>query len=94
MISPILSALVAELRQIGALETPHKAAAYMKAADSLLDNASLFDEYVAMPASTKPWKKLNGVGDSICTKIEEFLMLGYIPKLRALQEKGDNEEDV
>jgi DNA polymerase/3'-5' exonuclease PolX len=86
--SPLLAKLVGQLREIGSLESePRKKMAYTKAIASLLEASDEFDSMVLQPSSQKVWKKLPGIGDSICLKIEEFLMFGMINKLRELRNR-------
>jgi DNA polymerase/3'-5' exonuclease PolX len=88
-VSPLLAELVYQLRQLAALEPePRKRQAYLKAGESLLENADKFNDMARQPSSKQAFKELPGIGDSISSKIEEFLMFGKITKLLELQQNA------
>jgi DNA polymerase/3'-5' exonuclease PolX len=86
LVSPLLAELVYQLRQLSVLETePRKRQAYLKAGESLLEHAEDFNFMASQVASKEAFKSLPGIGDSISSKIEEFLVFGKIQKLVELQ---------
>ena len=93
--NPLLTDLVYQLRMIGKLEPDmHKRTAYAMAVESLLLNADSFGEMAMAMSIAKEFKKLPGIGDSISSKIEEFLMTGKIQKLIDLQASTNESNSV
>jgi DNA polymerase/3'-5' exonuclease PolX len=89
--NPLLSELIIALRLIGKYEPePHKAKAYDVAVNSLLRNADKFNELAMHSPGGKAFKELDGIGDSISLKIEEFLMTGKIHKLEELKAANEH----